>query len=126
MSSNRRLRCAVLPQASRNHVGETVESATEKGLSFVIGKANYRDNARGQIIGDQEGFLKLLVATSDRRVLGVHAIGEHATELVHLGQLAMMLKADVEIFIDACFNYPTLADMYKMAAYDAMARLGLL
>ena len=107
-----------IPEASM--VGETEETLREKGIDFVAGRARYADNARGQIIGDQAGFLKLLFRRDDLRLLGVHVVGEHATEIVHIGLNAMLAGAGAEIFDRACFNYPTLGDLYKYAAYDAL------
>ncbi len=110
-----------IPEVSM--VGETEESAKKKNLDVAIGRALYKDNARGQIIGDHDGFLKLIFRTADRKLVGVHAIGEHATELVHIGLMAMLADADIDIFNRACFNYPTLGDMYKFAAYDALFKM---
>ncbi len=104
-------------------VGETEHTATEKGIDYAVGRARYRNNARGLIAGDLEGFTKLVIERSTRRVLGVHVLGERATELVHVGQTAMALDATVDVFIDMVFNYPTLAESYKYAAYDALAAL---
>lgn len=110
-----------IPEVS--YVGETEETAREKHLDVAIGRAFYRDCARGQIIGDVDGFLKLMFHKGDRRLIGVHAIGEHATELVHIGLMAMLSESDIEIFNRACFNFPTLGDMYKYAAYDAILQM---
>jgi NAD(P) transhydrogenase len=110
-----------IPEVS--YVGETEETAREKRLDVAIGRAHYRDCARGQIIGDVDGFLKLMFHKGDRRLIGVHAIGEHATELVHIGLMAMLSESDIEIFNRACFNYPTLGDMYKYASYDALRQM---
>jgi NAD(P) transhydrogenase len=111
-----------IPEVSM--VGENEKSAAAKKIEYVIGKAFYRDSARGQIIGDEDGFLKLLFRHEDLRLIGVHAIGEHATELVHIGLMAMLTGSTAEIFNEACFNYPSLGDMYKYAAYDAMIKAG--
>ncbi len=104
-------------------VGETEHTATEKGLDFAVGRALYRHNARGLIAGDLEGVTKLLADRKTRRILGVHVIGERATELVHIGQTAMAMGAPVDVFIEMVFNYPTLAESYKYAAYDVLAGL---
>jgi NAD(P) transhydrogenase len=109
-----------IPEVST--VGETEESLKEKGIDYVVGRAGYDQNARGQIIGDRTGFLKLLFNSSDMKVLGVHAIGEQASELVHIGLMAMLTGSTVELLNRACFNYPTLGDLYKVAAYDAMIK----
>lgn len=101
-------------------VGETEESLKSAGVAYVVGRARYEDNPRGQIIGDDTGFLKLLFRRDDMRLLGVHVCGEHATEIVHIGLIALLLEAGSEVFNRACFNYPTLGDLYKYAAYDAI------
>lgn len=103
-------------------IGETEESLKNKGVEYVVGRAGYDQNARGQIIGDRTGFLKLLFNSSDMKLLGVHAIGEQASELVHIGLMAMLTGSGVELLNRACFNYPTLGDLYKYAAYDAMVK----
>jgi NAD(P) transhydrogenase len=100
--------------------GESEASLQEKGIDHVVGRASYGRNARGDIIGDRDGFLKLLFAREDMRLLGVHVIGEAATELVHVGLMALLTEATSETFIRACFNYPTLGELYKYATYDAM------
>lgn len=107
-----------IPEASM--VGETEQSLQARGVDYVVGRASYASNPRGQIIGDETGFLKLLFGRSDLRLLGVHVVGEQATEVVHIGLLALMAGADAHIFSDACFNYPTLGDLYKSATYDAL------
>jgi NAD(P) transhydrogenase len=103
--------------------GETEESCKEKGIDYVIGRALFADNPRGKITGDLEGVTKLVVDASTRKVLGVHVIGERASELVHIGQVAISLGATVDLFIDMVFNYPTLADSYKYAAYHCLGAL---
>ena len=110
-----------IPEVSM--VGETEETLKAKGIKFVVGKASYKQNARGEIIGDETGFLKLLFAREDLKLLGVHVIGEQATEIVHIGLMAMLTGSGVELFNRACFNYPTLGDLYKTAAYQAMLRI---
>jgi NAD(P) transhydrogenase len=109
-----------IPEASM--VGETEASLKEKGVDVAVGRARYADLPRGEIIGDQNGFLKLVFRREDMRLLGVHVIGEQATELIHIGLVALLAEADVDLFNRACFNYPTLGDLYKYAAYDALAR----
>ena len=104
-------------------VGFSEETAKEKGLDFAVGRAFYRDNARGKIVGDRDGVIKLLVQRGTRKVLGCHCIGERATELVHVGQAVMLLEGTVDVFIDMVFNYPTLGEMFKYAAYDALGAL---
>jgi NAD(P) transhydrogenase len=102
--------------------GETEESLKAKGVDFVAGRARYDQNARGIIIGDAHGFLKLLFRRDDLRLLGVHVIGEIASEISHIGLTALMAGAGADLFIRTCYNYPTLGDLYKYAAYDAMGR----
>ncbi len=103
--------------------GETEETCKEKNIDYVVGRALYENNARGKITGDLEGITKLVVAAGTRRIIGIHVIGERATELVHIGQVAIHLGATIDLFIDMVFNYPTLADSYKYAAYDCLAAL---
>jgi NAD(P) transhydrogenase len=103
-------------------IGETEQQLKEKKIEYISGVAHYSQNARGRIIGDESGLLKLLFAREDMRLLGVHVIGEQATELVHIGLVAMHCGCTAEFFSYACFNYPTLGDLYKYAAYDAMAK----
>ncbi len=107
-----------IPEASM--VGDTEAALRDKNIPFLIGRARYADIPRGSIIGDETGFLKLLFHQDDLRLLGVHVLGEHATEVVHIGLFAMMADATAELFSRGCFNYPTLGDLYKYAAYDAM------
>lgn len=102
--------------------GASEASLVEDGVDFVVGRASYGKNARGDIIGDRDGFLKLLFRRDDMRLLGVHVIGEGATELVHVGLVALLAEATSDTFIRACFNYPTLGELYKYATYDAMGR----
>lgn len=102
--------------------GETEESLQQKKIDYVVGRATYANNARGQIIGDGGGLLKLLFRREDMRLLGVHMIGEQATELVHIGLTALMTQATAELFIQTCYNYPTLSETYKYATYDALGR----
>jgi NAD(P) transhydrogenase len=107
-----------IPEASM--VGETEQSLRDKGIQYIAGRWRYRDLPRGEIIGDETGFLKLLFRRDDMALLGVHVLGEHATEVVHIGLIALLNDATVDLFNRACFNYPTLADLYKYAAYDAI------
>jgi NAD(P) transhydrogenase len=101
-------------------VGETEESLKAKGIAYIVGRANYWENARGRIIGDKDGFLKLLFRQEDQRLLGVHLMGEHATDIVHIGLMAMMCNASANLFVDACFNLPTLGVLYKTATLNAI------
>ena len=104
-------------------VGETEESARAKGLRYEVGKSSYRLNPRGQIIGDMDGFVKLLFRPEDQHLIGVSIIGEGATDLIHTGMAVMMYNGTIDFFIQAVFNYPTLSDAYKYAAYDGLQRL---
>ena len=89
----------------------------------MIGRALYQNNARGKITGDLDGITKLIVERTTRKIIGVHVIGERASELVHIGQTAIYLGGTVDMFIDMVFNYPTLSDSYKYAAYECLAAL---
>jgi len=109
-----------IPEASM--AGETEESLKAKGIAYVVGRARYTDNPRGQIIGDENGLLKLIFGRDDMRLLGVHVVGEQATELVHIGLIVMMSQSGMELLNRTCFNYPTLGDLYKYATYEAMLK----
>ncbi len=104
-------------------VGHTEDELTSSSTPFEVGVARYRELARGQILGDSYGMLKLLVSPDDRRLLGVHIFGTGATELVHIGQAVMGCGGTVDYLVDAVFNYPTLAESYKVAALDAMNKI---
>jgi NAD(P) transhydrogenase len=104
-------------------VGRNEEELTQAGVPYEIGKAYYREIARGQIIGDNAGLLKLLFNLETRELLGVHIIGEGASELVHIGQAVLAHKGTIDYFVDTVFNYPTLAECYKTAAFDGINRL---
>jgi NAD(P) transhydrogenase len=104
-------------------VGETEESCKEKGVEYEVGRARYANNARGLIAGDPAGLLKLIFRSTDRQLLGVHIIGENATELIHLGMMALESGGTIDLFINFVFNYPTLSEMYKYAAYDGLGNL---
>jgi len=103
--------------------GRTEEELTGQGVPYEIGISRYRELARAQILGDQVGILKLLVEPEARTLLGVHVFGTAATELVHIGQTVMGLGGTVDYLIDQVFNYPTLAESYKVAALDATNKL---
>ncbi|MEM8873489.1 MAG: NAD(P)(+) transhydrogenase (Si-specific) [Planctomycetota bacterium] len=107
-------------------VGKTEEQLTEAGIPYEAGIANYKEIARGQLLGDEQGMLKLLIHQDDRSILGVHAIGTGATELIHIGQTAMALGGKVDFFVNNVFNYPTLAETYKVAALNGMNKLRLI
>ncbi|MGZ4480715.1 MAG: Si-specific NAD(P)(+) transhydrogenase [Gaiellales bacterium] len=104
-------------------VGKTEEELTDDQTAYEVGVSRYRELARGAILGDTNGILKLLVSADDQRVLGVHVFGTHATELVHIGQALMAFGGKVDYLVEAVFNYPTLAESYKVAALDAMNKL---
>ncbi|GAA1589100.1 Si-specific NAD(P)(+) transhydrogenase [Actinomadura kijaniata] len=104
-------------------VGRTEDELTEAKVPFEVGVSRYRELARGQIIGDSYGMLKLLVSPEDRSLLGVHVFGTGATELVHIGQTVMGCGGTVDYLVNAVFNYPTLAESYKVAALDAMNKM---
>lgn len=106
-------------------VGMTEQELTGKKVPYETGVARLRETARGQIMGLDSGVLKILVGLEDRRILGVHILGEGATELIHIGQAVLVLGGTLEYFIENVFNYPTLAEAYKMAALDAWNRMGL-
>ena len=110
-----------IPEVSS--VGLSEEKAREEGLDFVVGRAFYRDNARGKIVGDHDGVLKLIFERSTRKLLGCHCIGDRASELVHLGQLAILLGGTADTFSEMVFNYPTLSELFKYAAYEALRAL---
>jgi len=107
-----------IPEASM--VGETEQAVRESGVPYLVGRAPYSMNARGRLVGDESGVLKLIFRRDDMRLLGVHVLGEQATELVHVGVTAMLCGADAALFNRECFNFPTLGDLYKFAAFDAI------
>jgi NAD(P) transhydrogenase len=104
-------------------IGKTEEQLTGEDVPYEVGMAYYREVARGQIRGDTTGRLKLIFHRDTRKVLGVHIIGEGASELVHIGQAVMTLDGTMDYFIDTVFNYPTLAECYKVAAFNGLGRL---
>jgi len=103
--------------------GRTEEDLTKAGVPYEVGKAAYREIARGQIIGDQTGLLKLLFHQDSRELLGVCILGEGASELIHIGQAVLAHKGTIDYFVETVFNYPTLAECYKTAAFDGINRL---
>jgi NAD(P) transhydrogenase len=103
--------------------GETEDSCKEKGIKVCVGRASYANNARGHIVGDTTGLLKLIFAADTRKLLGVSMIGESATELIHIGMLALDNGLSIDEFIEQVFNYPTLSETYKYAAYDGLGNL---
>ena len=104
-------------------VGKNEEELIRTEVPYAVGMARYREIARGQLIGDETGMLKLLFHRQTRELLGVHAIGEGATELVHIGQAGMAYHGRIDYFVDTVFNYPTLAECYKVASLDGINRL---
>ena len=104
-------------------VGWTEKRLTDDAIPYESGIAQYKEIARGQLLGDEIGMLKLLVHQETRHILGVHALGTGATELIHIGQAAIAFNATVDYFVDTVFNYPTLAECYKVAAYNAVNKL---
>jgi NAD(P) transhydrogenase len=110
-----------IPEVSS--VGATEEQLVEKQTPYVVGQTSLVGNARANLIGEATGFLKLLASKPDGKILGVHCIGPHASELVHLGHAVMALGGDLSYFAEAVFNYPTLGEAYKHAAYAALEKL---
>jgi NAD(P) transhydrogenase len=104
-------------------VGRTEPELTEAVIPYEIGISRYRELARGQILGESHGLVKLLVSPSDRTLLGVHAFGAGATEVVHIGQAVMGLGGTIDYLVESVFNYPTFAEAYKVAALDALNKL---
>lgn len=103
--------------------GETEESCKEKKTDYCVGRAHYENNARGHIIGDTAGMLKLIFLRADRKLLGMSVIGESATELIHIGMMVLDNGLTIDEFIEQVFNYPTLSETYKYAAYDGLGNL---
>jgi len=110
-----------IPEIS--YVGKTEKEVQQENIPYLVGRANFKDSARGQIIGDAHGLLKLVVDTRNEKLLGVHIVGEQASELIHIGQLVMNFNGTVRDLVSNVFNYPTLAECYKLAAMDCMHQL---
>jgi NAD(P) transhydrogenase len=104
-------------------VGKTEEQLTEAGVAYEIGIAHYREIARGQILNDTTGLLKILFHRETRQLLGVHIVGEGATELIHIGQAVIGFEGTIDSLINTVFNYPTLAECYKVAALNGLNRM---
>jgi NAD(P) transhydrogenase len=104
-------------------VGQSEQQLTQQNIPYEVGIARYREIARGQLISDPNGILKLLFHAESHRLLGVHAIGTGATELIHIGQTVMAAGMAIDYFVDTVFNYPTLAECYKVAALDGLNRI---
>jgi NAD(P) transhydrogenase len=110
-----------IPEVSM--AGKTEEWLRENNAKYAVGRASYGNNPRGQIIGDTEGLIKLIFDPDTGKILGVHLIGENATELVSIGMLGMHFEGTIDCFIQSVFNFPSLAEAYKYAAYDGLSRL---
>lgn len=104
-------------------VGMSEEEVRKRGINYEVGIARFRETSRGHIMGLEDGLMKMLFSNKTRRLLGVHIIGEGATELIHIGQAVLNLKGGIDYFIENTFNYPTLAEAYKIAALDAWNRM---
>ena len=105
-------------------VGKSEEQLTKERVPYEVGIARFREIARGQILGDKLGLLKILFHRATRKLLGVHCIGETATEIIHIGQSVMAFDGTIDYFRDTVFNYPTMAECYKVAAFDGLNKLG--
>jgi NAD(P) transhydrogenase len=120
--------CPIIPLAvytipEVSMAGLTEEACKEKGISYLVGRSFYEKSPRGQIIGDLSGMLKLIFSSTDKKLFGVHHIGELASELVHVGAQVMATEGTIDTFIQAVYNYPSLSDSYKYAAYDGLGNL---
>jgi len=102
-------------------IGVTEDDCQAKNIAYLVGRAYYEDNARGQIIGDMSGMIKLIFSPIDKKLLGAHIIGEQASELIHIASHVMLVGGPIDAFIDAVYNYPTLSASYESAAYDGLA-----
>ena len=110
-----------IPEVS--YIGRNEAELTAASIPYEVGISRYRELARGQIVGDSNGILKLLVSPETRKILGVHIFGTSATEMVHIGQTVMGCGGTVDYLVDAVFNYPTLSEAYKVAALDVTNKL---
>jgi len=104
-------------------IGLTEEQCRDRGIAHEVGRAYFRNNARGQIIGDTKGMIKLVFDPASLALLGVHIVGENASELVHIGMMVMQIGGTINAFIDGVFNFPSLSDAYKYAAYDGLGNV---
>lgn len=104
-------------------VGLTEDECKSRNIPYLLGRGSYEDNARGQIIGDISGMIKLVFSPGDKKLLGAHIIGELASELIHIASHVMMIGGTIDEFVQAVYNYPTLADLFKTAAYDGLDNL---
>jgi NAD(P) transhydrogenase len=121
MAENLPMAVYTIPEIS--YIGKTEKEVQLENIPYLVGRAYFKDSARGQIIGDAQGLLKLVVDTRNEKLLGVHIVGEQASELIHIGQLVMNLNGSVRDLVTNVFNYPTLAECYKIAALDCIQRL---
>jgi NAD(P) transhydrogenase len=121
MSGTLPLSIYAIPEISM--VGLTEDECTVKQVPHVIGRGYFKNNPRGQIIGDMSGMVKLIFSPQDKKLLGVHIIGEQASELIHIGAHVMIANGTIQDFIQAIYNYPTLAGLYKDAANDGLVNL---
>jgi len=120
-AENQPMAVYTIPEIS--YVGKTEQEVQKENIPYLVGRALFKDSARGQIIGDGQGLLKLVVNMRNEKLLGVHIVGELASELIHIGQLVMNLNGSVRDLVSNVFNYPTLAECYKLAALDCMHQL---
>jgi NAD(P) transhydrogenase len=102
-------------------IGLTEDECKAKNIAYLVGRSYYEENARGQIIGDLSGMIKLVFSPTDKKLLGAHIIGEQASELIHIASHVMLAGGPIDEFIEAVYNYPTLSDSYQYAAYDGLA-----
>ncbi len=121
MSSVLPLAVYAIPEISQ--VGITEDECMAKQIPYLVGRAYYENNPRGQIIGDMSGMIKLIFSPTDKKLLGAHIIGEQASELIHLAAHVMIANGTIDAFIQSVYNYPTLGDSYKYAAYDGLGNL---
>jgi NAD(P) transhydrogenase len=104
-------------------VGETEESLTDKGIPYETGVARFYELARGQISGDHDGILKLIFCPETKKLLGVHIIGEEATDMIHIGQAVISFGGTIDYFVETVFNFPTMSEAYKTAALNGLSNL---
>ena len=120
--------CPVLPLAiytipEISMAGLTEDACIEKNIPYLVGRSFHEKSPRGQIIGETSGMLKLVFSPADKKLLGVHLIGEMSSELVHIGAQVIAEAGTIDVFINSVYNYPTLSDSYKYAAYDGLGNL---
>jgi len=121
MAENLPMAVYTIPEIS--YVGKTEKEVQQENIPYLVGRSYFKDSARGQIIGETKGLLKLIVDTRNEKLLGVHIVGEQASELIHIGQLVMNFNGSVRDLVSNVFNYPTLAECYKLAALECTHRL---